>query len=260
MRIGWLVDHHETAGGAELTAQEFAAAAPDGIEIIDCRPGAIAEADAYVVHNCVSYPAWTVESLEGKPVVKYVHDQWPHGSPTLRRYLLGHARLIFCSPLHRERFPWRGVHVGADIPPACCPDERTARGDNAGTGAVWLGQAGNVGKGVGQAVKWANDNRVALDFIGAGPYMPAPSEFVRPLGPVAPDEVAATLARYERFVFLPSQVEPFGRAVVEAWAAGCELVVNELIGAMWWINNSPRRLDRTACTDAFWREVEAACS
>jgi hypothetical protein len=35
----------------------------------------------------------------------------------------------------------------------------------------------------------------------------------------------ALLAQYETFVFLPTVIEPFGRLVAEAWAAGCELVV-----------------------------------
>ena len=65
----------------------------------------------------------------------------------------------------------------------------------------------------------------------------------------APPEI---LGRYERFVFLPTTVEPFGRAVVEAWAAGCELIVNRNVGALHWLEN-PAGL-RTAAAD-FWSLV-----
>jgi glycosyltransferase involved in cell wall biosynthesis len=63
----------------------------------------------------------------------------------------------------------------------------------------------------------------------------------------------ALLAQYETFVFLPTVIEPFGRLVVEAWAAGCRIVTNNLVGAKWWIENEPGKLD-TAAQD-FWRVV-----
>jgi len=61
------------------------------------------------------------------------------------------------------------------------------------------------------------------------------------------------LASYKRFVFLPTVIEPFGRVVAEAWAAGCEVVTNNLVGAKWWIENNPGALE-TAAED-FWRVV-----
>jgi hypothetical protein len=49
MRIGWLADSGGIVGGAELTTAEFRAAAPDGVEIVDCPHGAIITGlDAYV--------------------------------------------------------------------------------------------------------------------------------------------------------------------------------------------------------------------
>jgi len=72
-------------------------------------------------------------------------------------------------------------------------------------------------------------------------------------GPVPQQFVPEILWRYERFVFLPTTVEPFGRAVVEAWAAGCELIVNRNVGALHWIE-SPDGL-QSASAD-FWRLVD----
>jgi glycosyltransferase involved in cell wall biosynthesis len=65
----------------------------------------------------------------------------------------------------------------------------------------------------------------------------------------------ALLARYETFVFLPTVIEPFGRLVAEAWAAGCRIVTNDLVGAKYWIQNDPDAIE-TAAED-FWKLVLA---
>ena len=52
---------------------------------------------------------------------------------------------------------------------------------------------------------------------------------------------------------LPTEPEPFGRAVVEAWAAGCQLVVNGLVGAVHYLQHDPGALE-TAAAD-FWAVV-----
>lgn len=253
-RVGWLQDASDVIGGAELTAQAFRDAAPEGVEIVDCPPNQIAEADVYVVHNCVTYPVDTQLALRGKRVVKYQHDQAPHGSPALRAWLLlGNAHLIFCSPLHREKFP----HPFADdrvsiIPPPCDLDTEVWEVEREKE-AVWLGHALNPGKGIGQAVSWANATETRLDFIGEGPLMPRDEGFVRTLPGVPASEVPSVLATYEKFVFLPTKLEPFGRGVVEAWAAGCELVINQMVGARHYIENDQEALV-TASRD-FWDVV-----
>jgi glycosyltransferase involved in cell wall biosynthesis len=70
---------------------------------------------------------------------------------------------------------------------------------------------------------------------------------------VAQDDMPALLARYERFVFLPVVIEPFGRLVAEAWASGCEVVTNGLVGAGYWIAEDPEAIE-TAAVD-FWKVV-----
>jgi glycosyltransferase involved in cell wall biosynthesis len=252
MIVGWLQDAAEIQGGAELTAKSFRDAAPDSVEIVDCPPGQIREADVYVVHNSTTYPVDTQLALRGRPVVRYIHDTIPHGSPALRAWLLlGNAHLIFCSPLHRGKFPHPFEGDVSIIPPPC---DLTPAGDTPKTkGAIWLGHALNPGKGIGNAVSWADRTQTQLDFVGEGPLMPPESDLIKVLPGVPFDAVPATLAEYEKFVFLPSKLEPFGRSVVEAWAAGCELVINQMIGARHYIEN-----DRDALVTApkdFWNVV-----
>jgi glycosyltransferase involved in cell wall biosynthesis len=54
---------------------------------------------------------------------------------------------------------------------------------------------------------------------------------------------------------LPTVIEPFGRLVAEAWAAGCRIVTNDLVGAKYWIQNDPDAIE-TAAED-FWKLVLA---
>jgi glycosyltransferase involved in cell wall biosynthesis len=88
-----------------------------------------------------------------------------------------------------------------------------------------------------------------VDFFGAGVFAPQGSR------EVSYDAMPALLAQYETFVHLPVVIEPFGRLVAEAWAAGCGIVTNNLVGAKWWITENPDAL-YTAGED-FWRTVLA---
>lgn len=255
MKIGWLQDASDYTGGAELTAKAFRDAAPSDVSIIYCPAGDIKDADAYIVQNCTTYPESTIEAISGKPVVKYVHDQWPHGSPTLRSWLLENAQLIFCSPLHRSRFPYPIQPDVSNVPPPCRLDK--VESEKIGE-CVWLGHGMNVGKGIGNAVSWANANQVQTHFIGEGPLMPHDEGFVQSLPPIEYERVPSTLATYKTFLFLPTKIEPFGRSVVEAWAQGLELVVNGLIGSLWWIEHARGALEEPE--KAFWIEVERSCT
>lgn len=255
MKIGWLQDLHDWAGGAELTMAEFRAAAPESAEIVDCPPGDVQKGmDAYVVGNCVQYRYEDLAPLRGRPTVKYVNDVWPHGDPRVRDYLLQNVKLAFCSPLHQERFPYENPG-GEIIPPPVdlAPFRKAAshkpKAKRAGT--CWVGM-GFYGKGIQEAVEWAEQNG-PVDFYGGGPLMPPPSPAVQVMGHVPHNQLHSVLTDYERFLFLPSRVEPFARSVVEAWAAGCELIVNRNVGALHYIQDAPDELDGAA--ERFWELV-----
>jgi glycosyltransferase involved in cell wall biosynthesis len=261
MRVGWLADSFETPGGAELTQAELRAAAPAGVEVVEVRPDRlddVAGCDCVCVHNCVTYPAAaTIGALEGKPVLRYWHDlarDGGPGDPALNHWAAEHATSVFTSPLHRDRFPHRIEGESHLIPPAIDLARFRLKGTRKRSGACWLGSAAHAGKGLLQAFEWAEENE-PVEFWGALPFEPPPSPRIVAKGPVPPQYVPEILGRYERFVFLPTTVEPFGRAVVEAWAAGCELIVNRNVGALHWLEH-PEAL-RSAPGD-FWRLVEGA--
>jgi hypothetical protein len=250
VRVAWLADRYELAGGAELTAAEFRSAAPPSVTVVECGPGeleAVSGCDAVCLHNTATYPGELLEAVAGKPVLRYWHDMaWDDGP--LVHWALAHAVNVFTSPLHRERFPHPVPDGSRLIPPAVRLGEPPRR--KRPRGACWLGSGQHAGKGVLQACEWAQANE-PVDFWG--PLTLEESPRVRVKGIVPPDHVPTILRLYERFVFLPTHPEPFGRAVVEAWAAGCELIVNRNVGALAWLDK-PEAIE-SASRD-FWRLVE----
>lgn len=250
MKVGWLVDWTEATGGAELTQAEQRAAAPTGIEIIDCPPGEVVpDLDRYVIQNCVRYSLEDLRALTDRPAVKMWHDVGPWLKEDVRGWLDWHARPICCSPIQVE-------HMGFPSETICIPppldlkrfEDAAARVNGERAGAVSVGSWRNHGKAPHKAAEWAADNG-GIDFYGEGAWAPAGSK------PVPYEHMPTLLASYETFVFLPIVLEPFGRLVAEAWAAGCKVVTNNLVGARWWIENQPEALDTAA--DDFWRTVLA---
>lgn len=249
MRVGWLHDGGNadgTQGGAELTQAEFRAAAPKGVEVVDCPSGGVvAGLDRYVAHNVVFYSVDDLRAAGGK-LLKYWHDVGPHIRPDVAEELRERARHICCSPIQRD-------HLGLTaelIPPAVDLERfRAARSQNGvvRSGIVALGPWMNHGKNPRPIIEWSLGEQV--DFYGEGPLAPPGAR------PVPYDELPALLARYETFVHLPLVIEPFGRGVVEAWATGCRVVTNRLVGARYWIEERPESLD-TAAAD-FWKLVTA---
>lgn len=258
MRIGWLADKQDgIVGGAELSTMALRRAAPDGIEIVLMQPGRVAYADAYIVSNCKTYDMNIVKHLQHKPVIKVVRDLWIAGDPFLRQWLLANSDLcVFTSRFHRENFTFK-----VDSPVAFCPPpvdlERFKRPQTnlaSRSGVIWLGQMTNPHKGVAEAVAWARENQTRVDFYGDGwCNQHISGRWAKYLGWADYDKVPTLLASYEKFLFLPRWPEPCGRTVIEAWAAGCELIVNDKVGAMEWIVQEPNEL--TNAENRFWRIV-----
>lgn len=237
-----------TIGGAELTMREFILSAPDTITLVDD----LAAAEAVVIGNCVTFDPSILPGLRGKHVIRYHNDLARHEARELRWWLEDHALHVFTSPLHQRLYGLDGAWP--NIPPAVDLDAFRPNGELEREGACAIAPWQNTGKGQ-QLVKEWSENHEPVDVYGGGPFIPH-GPMLNVEGPIPPGEVAATLWRYERFVHLPTAPEPFGRAVVEAWAAGCELIVNRLVGALHYIENEPEKLT-TASAD-FWSLVTDA--
>lgn len=242
MRVGWLADEHDPPGGAEMTQAEFRAAAPGGVEVIDCPPGAIERCDRYVLNNHLTYGPADFVDLAGE-IVRYHHDMRPQQ--------VAGARSIFCSPLQRDALELEGECVPPPIDLAAFRPTRQQRRNTKREGTCCVGAFMNPGKGGHLVAEWALKNE-PIDVWGFGPCQPR-GQFINQCGPVEPRRLPELLAEYEHFVFLPTALEPFGRCVVEAWAGGCEIITNNLVGARYWIEEAPEKLE-TAAED-FWAVV-----
>lgn len=242
MRIGWLADDPGYIGGAELTQAEFRAAAPKGVEIVDCPPGGVVPGlDRYVVHSHMTYSNADLDETVPFPTVRYFHD--------VRPQRINPDTAIFCSPLQSAKMKRKGELVPPAVDLERFRPSRQTKRNTERQGAVAIGAWMNPGKGQRQLDEWSRKNDTLLTVYGNGPYVPTgPNIDYR--GALAPDEVPEILWQHETFVHLPTLIEPFGRAVVEAWAAGCKLVVNRLVGARHWIEKEPQKLN-TAAED-FW--------
>ena len=252
MRIGWLADRPGYIGGAELSAEAFRAAAPEGVEVIDCPPGDVERGlDTYVAHNVTQFSERDVAATTGR-VTWYHHDLSPHVPEAVRIYLDCWATHIYCSPAQRRRYGSDGVCVPPPVDLERYRPTRQTRRHREGTCSIAAWQ--NPGKGGRALAEWAKDNG-PVDLYGEGTYFPGASPGVNYCGALEPDEVAQTLWGYERFVFLPVAFEPFCRCVVEAWAAGCRVITNGLIGARHYIESEPEKLESAA--EDFWQAVLA---
>lgn len=249
MRVGLLYDFLGVVGGAELNIEAYKRTAPDGVTVIDCPPGRpLPKCDVYVVANCTMYAGWIIPAFEGTRVIKVVSDLWRVCDDGLRAWLLDNAEPVLVSPVLAEVAAWRFAKPYRYAPSVIdlAAFRRAANGQQR-AGACWVGRC-FASKGIDEARAWASENGVPLDVYGEGPDKPADGK-----GMVAQSELPQTLAHYEWFVFLPREFDPCPRSVIEAWAAGCKLVLNGRQGASWWIEHDPAALEDAA--GRFWRLV-----
>lgn len=241
-----------TKGGAELTMEGFAACCPAEVALTDLK-----EAEVVVFGNCVTISPVIIPDLIAKRVIRYHHDLARHEDEVLRKWLDDNAEHVFTSPIHRERYgvAWdhgeREAHI---VPPPIDYDRfrpnRETRRHGKREGIVTVASWQNPGKGGLLLSETLHRQGLTADCYGPGPYFPR-GDHITHCGEIDQAALPSTLWRYEQFTFLPMEVEPFGRCVAEAWAAGCEILVNNNVGAKWWIENDPAALE-TAGED-FWR-------
>lgn len=265
-RLGWLADQVGIYGGAELSGDMLVESRPDDIEVVFCpadrRP--TSDFDAFMLQNTVSYSRRWIEILEGKTLLKHFRDPWHPGDIIFRRWVLDNVdAVIYNSPLGKEHTPWShsATHEFIVPPPVDIETFKRAgeyyegRGERSGN--VFVGRV-DIAKGAHRAIDWALDNNEPLDLYGAQHYtFGALPDNIRYHGPQPYTKMPQIYGQAERFVFLPGASESYSRTTVEAWAAGCELVIDESkIGAMWWMEHDPDAMHTDAACEMFWSAVE----
>jgi glycosyltransferase involved in cell wall biosynthesis len=257
MKVGWLQDRDTYIGGQELSMEALRQTCPG--EVIDVYPEDWRDVDVVIVGNCTQYSADNlVPCLAKQPVVKRVADWWKVGDPALRKWLLTYSHcLVFLSPYHFRQFPFRHSAPVTIIPPAVDPAPFIEAHGQQRRGTIWLGHMHDPDrKGVDLAIRWAVRKNEVVDFYGDGaPEYLTTHAYARVHPAVPYREVPALMAQYERFLFLPRHSEAFGRTVIEALYAGCEIVINAVPGCMWYLEADA--LDRVQSgSKDFWNTVQ----
>ena len=261
VRIGWCQSDVGIHGGSEMSCGVLVEHAPDWAEIVYCPPNKRPpnDIDVFVVQNCTTYDQRWLEVLLQKPTIKHVRDPWYAGDALLRRCLLEDAALlIFSSPVQVEAFgyPFDAPHVVLPPPVDLEPFRAAAKPEGERQGAVFVGRV-DIYKGAPMAVDWAYRTGEQLALVGM-PMMQFGQlpPYIKVVGEVPYGRMPAIMGGAKTFVFFPQWPEAFGRTVAEAWAAGCEMVVEGRIGAMHYIENEPERLGFQCAIDEFWAAVE----
>ncbi len=170
------------------------------------------------------------------------------------------ALCSFLSPLHRD------VHVGALgqkilslgktilVPPAV--DTGTFKNLSGSRDIAYLSYGGqSEAKGYFNIMNALP--RGAVTFIGG-----SSPELLRPgdgtyMGAVPQEKMPHVLNRAVNYVHLPRWPEPFGLIVAEAALCGCNLIVNENVGAISWkVDLADPRSYVDGC-GRYWEELEA---
>jgi glycosyltransferase involved in cell wall biosynthesis len=85
-------------------------------------------------------------------------------------------------------------------------------------------------------------------------------DFGRHLGKLPYHEIPSIMNRAKNFVFLPRWPEPQGRVVVEAALSGCNLIVNENVGALSFPFDISNPENIRNAEELFWEELESRIS
>ena len=270
VKIGWLHDQLGVVGGAEISGQYLTAPhnLPEGVQVCACpntkRPPL--DIDAYVLQNTITYQGehWIGE-LEGKPLIKHFRDPWHPGDIIFRRWVLDNADLlIFNSEMARRNFPWpiRSEAKVTFVPPPVDIEMFASKALPAEEreGNVFVGRV-DFAKGAHLAIDWALMHNEPLDLYGeVNPQFKelvfGVPESIRFYSQQPYDAMPGIYGRAKRFVFLPGAEESYSRTTVEAWAAGCELVIDRRkIGAMEWLERGPELFNKDVAIRQWWKVV-----
>jgi len=225
MRVAW-VTHHlpgdrgsayllpgEFAGGAEMLDWDTVQAAPEGVQVDWVPPGEYRRAwdyDRVIVTGTDLLSAVALRELaELRPVVWVHHKQ--DQSPSRRDLFAAADPFVCMSDLHAAvEEAWSGVKAEVCNGWMDLSDVKPAEKEG---WALWAARD-HPHKGLDGARRWAYEQGVEL----------------RTLTNVPRRQVLDAMQQARWFVFLPTFLDACPRTLIEAEAAGCEIVTNELAG------------------------------
>jgi glycosyltransferase involved in cell wall biosynthesis len=250
MKTLFIHDHDVTEipdGGAQQTTAELIRRCPYDIDL--ALPATIdgfdLEAfDLLIVSNCKFFSRPQLERiLAHRCFIKHERDYYNlvHDDHVdIRKAMFEKARAaVFLSPGHAMQFQaehpdidWSGVNLAVSPPPVdpakFNPWGSRRRPVYAFTAAL------HQHKGVDNFVNMARLNPgMKFEAYGRGPLRPQLEEVdnIEYKGTIPFEDMPDLFNEVAGFVHLPNWLEPYGRAAAEARLCGCEVVVNDRVGA-----------------------------
>jgi glycosyltransferase involved in cell wall biosynthesis len=279
MKVAFVHDHELVDipdGGAQRTTHELIGSSPFDIALltpikIDAHD--LDGFDVLIVSNCKFF---TTEQLtrviQHRCTVKFERDFYNLAQPGHEVYRKAiferSAGNVFLSPLHYARFKqlhpdiqWddgkvRIHHVPVDVS-RFNPQGKTREDVYTFVGSLV------AHKGMDNLVLFANQYpTVRVKVYGRGtPESTAALEGcpnIELLGVASYDDMPDIYNRSARFLFLPSEVEPFGRVAAEARLCGCEMLINDNVGAAshdWFFDYSRLFEKMRTASQTFWELI-----
>lgn len=181
--------------------------------------------------------------------------------------ILLHAKmLVWLSPLHRQAWLWACPELEhlpyAIIPSPVDPTQFYPMGlDREGVIAV---QSLHEFKGRELVLKWVEEHpEVRVTMVGGNPFPQIPLPANCTYHEWVPQEQLNELYnRHKALLHLPMNPMPYDRTAAEAYLAGCDIIGNDLIGALsfdWWHDRDTVRKHSISSSTDFWMAVESAC-
>lgn len=216
----------------------------------------------------------------GYPYIYFFHDYWPlcrwrlhypmseqcrttcHTRNEWLPVLMNARMLCWMSPLHRESWLWSCPEL-ADKPYALVPSPVDPQSfyplglDRDGVIAV---QSLAVFKGRRRVLQWCNVYQdVPVTIIGGNPHPeePLPAN-VTYIEHVPQHQLNELYNKHKSLLHLPTTPMPFDRTVAEAYLAGCDIIGNDLIGALsydWWTSRKSVASHLVDSPHQFWNKV-----
>lgn len=221
MRVAWLTHHlpggpggdgllsHGFAGGAEMVDFDMMQAAPDGVDVFAVPPDRwedALDADRIVLTGTDRLPEQALRTVAERRPLVWVHHQQDR-TPG-RAYLFAKADPFVCmSDLHADvEASWCGV-----------------RGEVCNG---WIDVSGIRAGVKGQWGLWAARRHPQKGLLGARMWAARQGVPLRELSDVPRQQVLDEMGEARWFVFLPTRLDACPRTLIEAEAAGCEIVTN----------------------------------
>lgn len=200
------------AGGAEMCVEEVMKYAPDHVEIITHSPSfpiPKIDFDSVVIASTDDLSDYRIsEYAELSPVVWLQSPQPPRVAPLFE----GASKVFMPSQEFYDWHEWLSVEY--ELLPSPMNVEKIPRNQPKEDFVLWAGR-NHPYKGMDAARAWAVER--GLPFVG--------------MWQNSREEVLEAMGRARYFVHLPNTVvDPCPRTVIEAEIAGCEVIVNSLVG------------------------------